>query len=742
MGILDADVKRIFKNTKSEFTGEALILGQWAICRNTDVPTTGWEWVVRDPLDGIYYYSPFDSVDQGEIEARVKSIKGFVNPDDITFTVDNPTRTCTVAQTGGIVKFESDGNYYEIANGDPLLSVVLSDESAPYYTFFNSSGQLTYEYSLEKTTVSNMCLCSVVRSSKATGSWQEISVIDRWEDRNSNPVENFASAFTKSILWNPTGVISLNGTLGGTTVGHSAGEAFTSRDHNFDIIQGVVPGKIWSIFYYLGVYTVCPCDKVERIVKTDTPYVIGSDVGLGGTNIVYNSYNGTTQEYELSLVSNNNYVIVFFNIADNPLVQVTSLMPQQTYANLSSAQDAMEDARAALYISGDTFRDIGVFAGAIFKGTGELQYADSVASELFRYFYAGVESGTTPAPTPAINEVLSKGTDAGNQPITNLSEITTNKISDVATNTLWENIYIGDGSDLPLDGVRRVVLESITGTAFGGMIRISSPNQQVIYSVNVDGDGNYDYTGGGVEDLQITELSFTRRNVAVNDFSTQALRGISGGKKYFEVYFQNSAELTIDIMNPYNIQLVSGTPDFTGYTTRGIETPAVSPSFDGRAVNYAMLSEKVLIGGEFTNPILEGATTSDTPSENRALGDTGFPSYGGIKEHSVNAPDSFETGFSQGATPFQTYTDVNGKLQFSGIITNTNTLNYAANTPILTINADDFPVRNIYGVCLVLQITPTIKFALMPYTITTSGVLQLRPADTTPTFTTPAEIVF
>lgn len=53
-----ADVIRVTKNTRGEFTGEALKKGQWAKCLNTDVPERGVELVMRNESSGVYeFYS-------------------------------------------------------------------------------------------------------------------------------------------------------------------------------------------------------------------------------------------------------------------------------------------------------------------------------------------------------------------------------------------------------------------------------------------------------------------------------------------------------------------------------------------------------------------------------------------------------------------------------------------------------------------------------------------------------------
>ena len=430
MSILDADVKRIFKNTRAEFVGEVLILGQWAVCRNTDLADVGWELVMRDPDDGTYQFRELEADISISLDKKINAVKGYLFPDDVSFTVNNATREVSVTQTGGTVYISSDGNDYAFANGSPQLSVVLTDEPNVFYCYHDSSGQLSFENTLVKDTIKNYGIASVVRSSKKvttanpTGDWTEISVVDRWEDKNSNPVENYASTFTKSVIWNPTGLVSLTGTLGGTTVGHSSGDAFTSRDHEFPINAGVVPGKIWSIFYLEDVYPTSSIDKVERHIKTDVPYIIADDIGIaGGTQLVYNSFNGTTQKYETSLVAVNDFVVVLFAIADNPLVQVTTIMPQQTFNTLGNAQSGIDDARASLFLTGDVFRDVGIFGAAVFNGVGQLQYADTNAQELFKYFYQGVESGVSAPATSGLGQTLIKSPDGLNKPINNVSTV-------------------------------------------------------------------------------------------------------------------------------------------------------------------------------------------------------------------------------------------------------------------------------------------------------------------------------
>ena len=68
-----ADVQKVFKDTRVEFTGEALKLNQEGYCLNTNIPTLGLEKVVRKP-DGEYVFAPFDASLVGIIDFIPQSI--------------------------------------------------------------------------------------------------------------------------------------------------------------------------------------------------------------------------------------------------------------------------------------------------------------------------------------------------------------------------------------------------------------------------------------------------------------------------------------------------------------------------------------------------------------------------------------------------------------------------------------------------------------------------------------------
>jgi hypothetical protein len=201
----------------------------------------------------------------------------------------------------------------------------------------------------------------------------------------------------------------------------------------------------------------------------------------------------------------------------------------------------------------------------------------------------------------------------------------------------WIRWYKGDGSDLPLDGSRRWLFEGVTGTAFGGLIRVSSNNQQVVLSLSVNADTyssstlDYNYAGG-IERSEISVLSFTQQNGSINDFPVLTLTGKAGSKKYFGLSLPNSAEITVEVLAGYNIQRTSISEIPLGYLSKNVDVPTITPALNGNYMNTAEINDKIIVNGEFT-----GATTTDTAEQNHALGNQGLVSWGALGTTSETA---------------------------------------------------------------------------------------------------------
>lgn len=104
MATILADVQRVTKNTQAEFTGEALKIGQWAICLNTDNPVLSDQLVRREASGDYKFYnienlSSFTVVDVTTSITAVTDTIYFVDTTAGAVTITLPNATGLLTQS-------------------------------------------------------------------------------------------------------------------------------------------------------------------------------------------------------------------------------------------------------------------------------------------------------------------------------------------------------------------------------------------------------------------------------------------------------------------------------------------------------------------------------------------------------------------------------------------------------------------------------------------------------------------
>ena len=445
MASIPADVIKIRKSSRSEFSGAVLKTGQMAFCYNTDLPTIGMELVLRDTegksLPNVshtiagadsttYYFFPYGVTGNEPVFSSYKTLwAGFEDPENIRFQFDQPTMTYSVVTTVGTeVKLRSYGNEYSYQNGDSELSVSLPDLSGWYFCYVDENGQMQYEVSDNSEAVyRNACLADIVRYSRVDGT--EIAIIARYTDYRANEIETYASSQTKSISVVKGEEVRFTGTLNGYQNGHTSGRYFSARDKQFLVTaQTTEASAVYPRLYFEGTDDYGGAEIKRSIAVNGVPYLTVADTGITGDpqSLVYNNLN--LGVWEVLEATNNDYVLVHYAVADNPEAQITTILGQGQYSTLATAQDAIEIEREGLVFNTDVFRDSGIVATAIFKsntaGNAEQQYVDT-DNNLFSYPTSGVlSSGGGSAVTPTWDETLQQNDTAQRTVVIDATNIT------------------------------------------------------------------------------------------------------------------------------------------------------------------------------------------------------------------------------------------------------------------------------------------------------------------------------
>lgn len=351
---------------------------------------------------------------------------------------DAGTRTITLSSSTGSVTLTSQDNQFTYANGNPALSHQIPAVRGYYYLYWDASGQLFHSNALTADDVRNYCLGPMVYLDGTN----ELSIIERWEHARANEIENEASYFTKGLQRTDQRVL-LDGSIGGTQTGYTAGTWYTARDHRFTSPAVSATAKHWPIFYYgpgkdsFGEYTL---NRFISPAPTGRPFIRGTDIGLGFSNLVYNLYNSGTDSWSPAQVASSDYVCMFYIAAQGALAYITAVIGQKTYNNIGEAILGIAEEAKNLVTNNAVFKDAGIFAASIHKGdTGAFQ--DINGSAFYYPEQIGTGSGAPTPSTPPIYSVLSTGEDAGGLGIKNARAAV-----DAGDYTRKDQVLLRDGS--------------------------------------------------------------------------------------------------------------------------------------------------------------------------------------------------------------------------------------------------------------------------------------------------------
>jgi hypothetical protein len=403
-------------------------------------------------------------------QTKKDHVLGYVNPDGIVTSFDTPTRTHTVTHTSGIVKLWSEGNYLEIPNGDARLSYQLPDLNQLNYLKHDSTGQLVGSAGIIWENVRTRCLGSIVGWDKDAGI--EILTICRRANFEANEVEQYASYRSKGIQ--PTDDrLLMDGVVGDDQTGHGDAAYFTARDYEFAISAVSATAIAWPIFYYEGTDDSAK-NRIKRFVSLPTlanPFIRGTDIGLGSSNLIYNSFPGGVPT--VNTASNNNYVIGHIAVGDgqNPVVALT---PQGVYGSVSAAQNAIEDEVNNLTLSSELFHDVAIVASFICKGdTGAFQDADGNGNA-FVAPPLGVSGGGVGTTTQKLESVLAAGNDANGFDIVGVGDI------GIGTDSPDVEMHVHGGVD-SISSVKLTNDSTGLGTAAGLDVRYNTSTGGELY---------------------------------------------------------------------------------------------------------------------------------------------------------------------------------------------------------------------------------------------------------------------
>lgn len=305
-----------------------------------------------------------------------KSYKlGYVDPDGISVSFDDPTRTHSITHTSGYVELWSDGKYWKIPNGDSKLSYQVPLLNQLNYLQYDNTGQLVGSDSIDWDNVKTRALADIVGYDKDVP--ERTLTISRHGYADANHIENYASYRSKGLQ--PTDdKVTMDGTVGGTQTGHTAGSYLSSRDYQFDITAVAATSKVWPIYYYDGAddsgnYRI---KRHLSLPSTAVPFIRETDIGGASSNLIYNLYNPGTDTFSVAVAGASDFVIGHIAVGDGQ-VPIVALTPQGTYNTVGEARAAIDTEVENLTISRELFHDIGIIASFICKGdTGVFQDAD------------------------------------------------------------------------------------------------------------------------------------------------------------------------------------------------------------------------------------------------------------------------------------------------------------------------------------------------------------------------------
>lgn len=350
---------------------------------------------------------------------------GFVDPEGISWAFDDVTRKSICTHSSGTVVYWTYGVMYSKANGDTALEHAVPDSTQDNWLYFDNTGQLASKTSIVWDDVKETCLGPHVKYD-TTSNLFFLRVI-RDEDVQANHIENYASYRTKAVQSVAGARISFTGALGDTQTGFTNATYFTSRDHQFDISALGATAVDWLNYYYNGTDDDGNYDIRLNYLPATTgrPYTIETDLGAGSGNAIYNIYTTGTDAFSVGVCPSNNYVIGHLAVADGGTQCVVALAPQNTYSNLSSAQNAIETDKDTLTQNDDIFRDVAIVASFILKGDLSGGFLDVGNGGAFYYHAISVGSGGGGSTSQSYDSVLSVGNSTARDAVHTNGVVTT-----------------------------------------------------------------------------------------------------------------------------------------------------------------------------------------------------------------------------------------------------------------------------------------------------------------------------
>jgi len=373
-----------------------------------------------------------------------KIVHGFVDPDNVAMTPDDGTRTLTYSHSSGTVQFWSGANFYSFANEDARLSVTVADLTRASWTYFDIDGQLKYKTSLVWIDVKTTCLGNLAKYDADLNIF--ILAIARWEDCQANHVENYASYRSKGLQGVRGEGIDFTAAIGDTTTGYTSAAYLSARDFEFAIPSTNADAATWLRYHYNGVDDAGQLNINLSVspAPTGTPIIKAEDVGLSGTNAIYNSINGGTGNFEVLICPSNDYVIGHIGIGDGGSQKVIALAPQGKYSTENEAREAIETEEQTLTNNDDVFRDVAVVASFIVKGNLSGGFLDATGNGDTFYLHSISQQGGGGggANNQSYDDVL------GINPVTDKNAVHTDGVNVLTLAS--DAILLDDGTDTSL----------------------------------------------------------------------------------------------------------------------------------------------------------------------------------------------------------------------------------------------------------------------------------------------------
>jgi hypothetical protein len=386
-----------------------------------------------------------DEVVNEGIAGKRDIVHGFVDPDGVVFSFDDSTRVMTYTHPSGYVEFWAGKILYKIANGDARLTTTTANANEPSWLYFDIDGQLKYKTTLDWVDVKVVCLAHLAKYDVdlyGVGVGGYILTIGRWEDCQANHVENYASYRSKGVQGVKGEGIGFTGIVGDTQTGYNAASYLSARDFEFAVPSLNFDAISWLRYHYDGADDTGQY-RIKLSVSpapTGSPIIRGTEIGLAGTNAVYNIYDSGTDSFTVAECPSNDFVIGHLGVGDGGSQKVISLAPQGKYSTLNDAVEAMETEVAKLTGDDAIFRDVAVTTSFIVKGNlvGGFLPVDAAGNAFYYHSISAQGGGGTGANNQSYDDVL------GIDPTTDKDAVHTDGSNTTAVSTT--SVVISDSS--------------------------------------------------------------------------------------------------------------------------------------------------------------------------------------------------------------------------------------------------------------------------------------------------------